>query len=408
MNTQLKKNMLWNALGNIVYLGCQWLVTVLVTRLAGYEDAGVLSLAMSISATFQSLALFGIRNYQISDINEKYSDSCYVGLRNLTCVSALVLCMLFSIANDYDTDTLMAILCFMVFRVSENYSDVLHGILQKNGKLYMAGQSFLIRGIATLVGFLIGFYFFGTLNGELATMAVLSVCVTVFIDFICAKKTSEFVAYDHIGKCFNLAAETLPLCIYIFLNSTIATVPKYILEKMSSEELLGIYSSIFAPALLVQAAAQYIYMPFIPKFAAMYNEGDIKGFKSLSNKIVLIILGIGILILAACIPFGKWALTLLFTESIEPYSGMLYLIIAGTFCTAISAFYQSLAVVLRVMRELVVSCISGIIVCCIVSVAAIDRFSADGASIGLIAGTLLTAVILYICINQRLETEEII
>lgn len=408
MNSLLKKNLIWNAFGNIVYLGCQWLITVLVTRLAGYEDAGVLSLAMSISAAFQSLALFGIRNFQVSDISGKYSDSCYVKLRNLTCTSALVLCMLFTLANGYDTGTLTATLLFMIFRIAENYSDVLHGIFQKNEKLYMAGQSFFIKGVAVLAGFIVGFYSFGTLNGGLAVMAVLSVGVTVFIDFIRAKKMSKFAAYDHIGNCCRLAMETFPLCIYMFLNSIISTAPKYILEKMCSEELLGVYSSIFAPALLIQAAAQYIYMPFMSKFAAMYNESDVKGFKSLSNKILQIISVIGLLILAACVPFGKWGLTLLFTESIAPYSSMLYLIIVGTFCTAVNVFYQSLAVVLRAMRELIVSCIVGIIICCAVSVATIERFSADGASIGLIAGSASAAVILYICINKRLGTEEII
>ena len=40
-----RKNMLWNSAGSIVYLGCQWLITVLVVRLTvGYDAAGLLSL----------------------------------------------------------------------------------------------------------------------------------------------------------------------------------------------------------------------------------------------------------------------------------------------------------------------------------------------------------------------------
>ena len=63
--------MVWYAGGNLVYLVCQWLVTVLVTKLGGFGDAGVLSVAMSVSATFQTLAMFGMRNFQVSDIEDK-------------------------------------------------------------------------------------------------------------------------------------------------------------------------------------------------------------------------------------------------------------------------------------------------------------------------------------------------
>ena len=41
----VKQNMLWNTAGSMVYLVCQWLITVFVVRLSdGYDAAGVLSL----------------------------------------------------------------------------------------------------------------------------------------------------------------------------------------------------------------------------------------------------------------------------------------------------------------------------------------------------------------------------
>jgi len=403
MSNNIKKNFLWNAFGNIVYLGCQWFITILIARLSGYEDAGVLSLAMSISATFQSLALFGIRNFQVSDISCKYSDTCYVGLRNYTCFLALVLCMLFAAANNYSFDIVIATFWFMIFRLSENYSDVLHGIFQKNERLYLAGRSLFIKGILLLVGFVVGFYALGTLNGGLGIMALMAVCVTFLIDFPLAKRLSDFDPYDNFGNCICLAKETLPLCIYMFLNSIIATAPKYILEKMCDEELLGVYSSIFAPALLIQAAAQYIYMPFISRFALMYEKKDITGFNSLSKKILTIILGIGGAVLAVSVPLGKFGLQFLFGETITEYVELLYLIIVGAFCTAINAFYQSLAIVLREMKQLVISCAVGIIVCCIVSVIAIRGISADGASIRLISGTAVSTIILYVNIDRNLK-----
>ena len=67
-----KQNMLWNSAGSMTYLACQWLVTVLVVRLsAGYDDAGLLSLAMSVVGIFGTFANYKMGTYQISDIRRE-------------------------------------------------------------------------------------------------------------------------------------------------------------------------------------------------------------------------------------------------------------------------------------------------------------------------------------------------
>ena len=155
MNEQnLKKSMIWNAAGNLIYLMSQWIVTVLVTNLGEFRDAGLLSVAMSVSATFQTVAMFGIRNYQVSDVENKYSDTCYAHFRVITCAVALVACIAFSLIGGYGGEQLLAIALFMLFRLAENFSDVLHGIAQKRGRLDIAGKAFAIKGVGLVAVFL--------------------------------------------------------------------------------------------------------------------------------------------------------------------------------------------------------------------------------------------------------------
>ncbi len=403
MTSNIKKNTLWNAVGNIVYLGTQWLATVMVTRLFGFTDAGILSLAMSISASFQTVALFGIRNFQVSDIENKYTDTCYVGFRGISCTVALLLCVSFSFINAYSADTIVTIVLFMIFRLAENYSDVLHGIFQKNDMLYKAGQSLLIKGVALFIGFVVGYLAFGNLNGSIALMAFAAMLVTVFFDIFQSKNISRYRFTSPISIYFPLVKETVPLCIYLFLNSVIAAAPKYILEKMCDETMLGAYSSIFAPALLIQAAATYVYMPFLTKFAEAYQVRDTKAFGSLASRITAVIVAIGIVVLLAANFVGEWGLNVLFGENIVPYSGLLMLIIVGTFCTAINAFIQMLAVVVREFRWLVISCAVGVAVCCAASYVGIGLWQADGASMGLIAGNVASVIILIAILTYKLK-----
>ena len=64
-----KANMAWNAVGSIINLASQWLITILIVRLSdGFNAAGVYSLASSIYAIFAPLGQYRMKVYQVSDV----------------------------------------------------------------------------------------------------------------------------------------------------------------------------------------------------------------------------------------------------------------------------------------------------------------------------------------------------
>ena len=69
----IKTSILWNTWGSLVYLGCQWLLSVLVIRISGFENSGILTLAMSITNMFYSIAVYGMRTFQVADTENEYS-----------------------------------------------------------------------------------------------------------------------------------------------------------------------------------------------------------------------------------------------------------------------------------------------------------------------------------------------
>ncbi|MBP1546056.1 MAG: lipopolysaccharide biosynthesis protein [Oscillospiraceae bacterium] len=405
MNDISKKNMLWNAFGNIVYLGLQWVVTVMVTRISGYNDAGVLSLAMSISATFQTIALFGIRSYQVSDVNGKFSDSEYVSFRIVSCLSAMLICMIFSVLNGYSVYQIVSILLFMLFRLAENFSDVLHGIAQNNERLDIAGKAFTIKGTVTSVMFFAGYLCFDSLNAGLMFMALASWGTTLLYDAAQIKKLTD-IRLCPIDSVLPMAAVTAPLCAYMFLNSAISTVPKYILEKMCDSESLGAYSSIFAPALLITAAAGYIYNPFAGKFAELYSKRDSKGFISLATRLCTVIAVIAAVILICAYFAGEFALKLIFGEKIAEYVYLLVPILFCTFATTYFAFFGMLETVVRDFRNLIIGSAAGTLICCCFTPLAIEHFGINGASFGMISGGAVGTIYLSAALIIRLRKTE--
>ena len=84
----VKANMLWNSAGSMTYLACQWLITIVVVRLSSgaFDNAGLLSLAMSVVGIFGTFANYKMGTYQISDIKRENTLGEYMGFRCLTLV----------------------------------------------------------------------------------------------------------------------------------------------------------------------------------------------------------------------------------------------------------------------------------------------------------------------------------
>lgn len=402
----LRAGILWNAAGNLIYLISQWLITVLVAIMGNFRDAGVLSIAMSVSATFQTVALFGIRNYQVSDVEERYSNTCYVGFRVITCGVALVGCVLFSLIAGYVGETFVSILLFMLFRLSENFSDVLHGIAQKHDRLDIAGKSFAVKGIFVLAIFLAVFGMSRSLLASLGAMALFSCAVTFLYDARAVLRVSAFGLSPKGSPWLALARETAPLCVYFFLYAAITTVPKLILERQCGEEVLGAYSSIFAPALLIQAAIAYVYTPFAQIFAAHRASGDRGAFLRLFGKISGVIGAVSAVMLVLAHFLGEWGLRLIFGERILPYVGFLAPILVAITLLSFFGFLCMLAVVLRRFLWLLVSCGVGFLLCVVLTAPFIRAFDVNGTSYSLCVAMLVASVILLVEIARQMKKKE--
>ncbi len=395
MNEQnLKKSMIWNAAGNLIYLMSQWIVTVLVTNLGEFRDAGLLSVAMSVSATFQTVAMFGIRNYQVSDVENKYSDTCYAHFRVITCAVALVACIAFSLIGGYGGEQLLAIALFMLFRLAENFSDVLHGIAQKRGRLDIAGKAFAIKGVGLVAVFLSAYAWSGQLCAGLFAMAAFSIGSTLLYDLLAVKRLSDFGLVSRERDWFALARETAPLCLYLFFSAAISTLPKLILERACGEDVLGAYSSIFAPALLIAAAAGYLYTPFIPSFANAYREKRCREFLSLFAKLGAAIAALAVLSILGAWLLGDFALELIFGEKILAYTYLLIPILVFIFVNAIFAFLCMLEVVLRDFLWLLIACATGLLSEILLTGVWIGQVGVNATSYSLTLGAALPSLIM--------------
>lgn len=393
---QINKNIFWNAVGNTVYNGSQWLITVIVTRKSGLEDAGILALAMSLSLTFRTIAYFGIRNFQVSDTKNKYSNDDYTKFRIITCIASFLLCMLFSIANGYGKVQLYAIFWYMLFRVSEAFSDLFQGVIQKNERLDIAGLCLSVKAVTATIAFVIGFYFANSLNAGLCFMSIIAFVETFIFELPSAKYISGEKIKIRLNNYRSLAYETIPIFIYMLETSVIFNMPKYFISLFFDDTTLGAYSNIFSMALIIQAVFQYIYVPFITEFSKLDNSKNILELKRLEIKIISVFIFLSSLFSITAYKEGVSILTIIFGHEIAEYQNILMSTIFSICTYSLMTFAAVIKIIKRDFKSLIISHTLGAFTGIVSTVFFINIYGIVGASYGLILASFVTIFIIIL------------
>ena len=371
---------LWYSAGSTLYLVCLWLLGVLVVRLSGYEDAGILSLAMSATNVYVSVAGFGMHSFQVSDAQDEFPSGIYIASRLLTAPAAYAVLAAFVFLSRYDTATAGAILAFGLFRAAESAIDVLQGFSQKHGRLDALGKSVLMRGIGFLTGFFLSLALGAPLVVAILSMLLVTVAVAVFYDLPVARRCCTLgICWDN-RKILLLLGKCAPLLVSSLLSVVAAAIPRYVLEQLWGSEALGYFASVSAPSLIVQVLASYLYTPLIPVFSNALAQADWKLFNTRVRQSIALLTALAAAALLGSLLLGRLALRLLYGRMILPYA---YLLIPAILCSVFTAYIGFFGMILTVLRDgkgLVMANIGALLTSLFVSAPLIRAYSLQGAN----------------------------
>jgi len=392
---KIADNILWNTVGSLFYLVCQWLLGVFVVRLSGsYGDAGILSLAMSIATFFSVITLFNVRNYQVSDSKGEYSSSDYVFHRIVTCVLSFVLCVIFVLINSYDLVTSLSVIAYMLVKLVEGFADVLHGEAQKKWRLDIAGKSFIMRGILLISSFSITVWLTKKLALAIFMMAIATLVPLIAYDFFAVRKVESF-SLKQIDKksLLSLSKTCLPMVIYGAAINAIVPFARYILEFYHGTESLGYYASVSTIAVLVQAFVTFVFTPLIGLFENAASIGNKKAMLTLLLKLVALLIGVTAVALVAIAFFGEFAMVLMFGEEIRAYVYLLYPTIIASCLTAFVWLMGMLLVVIRDSVTLLVGAVIGFALGVVIAFVMIPQNEYLGTNMSIIAAFALISLV---------------
>lgn len=396
-------NIMYSGIGSIVYTFCQWLLTIIIIRLCGYTDSGYYALAITVTNTFYSISLWGIRSFQIADIDNKYDYSDYFYNRILTNIIAFICFIIFMLINNYSFEKSLIIILYMIYKVADSFFDFYDALCQKNMRMDIVSISMMMRSILSTIIFALLCFIFKSIFWAIISMIVISIVFLYFYNYRFCKKNFEIHYHLNKDNVMKMLMICTPLMLSGFLLAFNLMIPKYIFEKMFDSKLLGIYTTITSLALIVQLAAQTILAPMLPTLAEYFDKKDYKNFKGIIIKFVLLCCFVLVMAFIGLKLIGPWVIGVIYGVELSKYTYLLYLAILSSFFTIILWIVSYLLILIKKTKvQLFTSAISALI-CLGVSYICIEIMSLNGISMAIIISQISLLIMMIIILKKHMQ-----
>ncbi len=421
MLTYLKKSFLetkniarssyaWNTASGMLFAMQSAILLIFITRTNGLEDAGVFSIAYAISSLMYYIGEFGVRKYQITDINEKASFRDYHTHRVVTCVLAILFSVIYAgrglFIGLYSTNKFWVIIVVCCMKAVEAYSDVYFSRFQQKGRLDVAAKTNTFRIVASLILCIVTLIF--TQNLLLAMIVWL---VTAIIGFLMSSilVAPEFCKIEinfSKNKFFFISRECLPLFLGNFLLLYVGNAPKYAIDACMTDSDQACFNFIFMPVFVIGLLANFIFNPILVDLTKAWNGGDIKKFKSMIVRQLYIIGGITMLAVAVALTIGGPILGILYNTDLHSYKASLTVLMIGGGMLALANFLTVIITVIRGQKHLMIGYISVALIAKLLSNIVVKKYEIMGASIlYTVLMTLISVffvIIFLVCVKNRI------
>ena len=335
-------------------------VTMVSTQLVGVEQAGMISMAFVVALLLMFLGNFGVRTYQVSDVDEDHSFLDYQVNRWITCLLMVVVGWVYCSARGYATEMFQISMAVIAYRCVDALADVYEGRLQQVDKLYLAGISQTFRSLAALIVFCVVLAISRNSVAACTAMFIASLATFVVITWpLALLETPKSRGFSR-GSLVGLFKMCAPLFVAIFLFNVIENMPKLVMEGMLPYDNQLYYNALYFPAQMILIAAQLVYKPLLLRMAGVWQDASKRlKFDLILYGIVAVIVAITAAVWAVMAWVGIPVMGVLYGIDFEEYRSLLYLmLVTGGITALIDFLYQVITVMRRQKDVTVLYCVS--------------------------------------------------
>ena len=395
MENNLRKNTIWNTIGITFNSFNSLFFLIIINRINGVDIAGIFSFAFSVACLLFIVGIYSGRTFQVSDTKEELNDKEYLTHKCITCAMMMILCVLFVVIRGYSMEKNLIIIILCLYKCLEAFDETLYAYLQKHNELHIVGKSLFFKSIVGIVLFGISDYL--THNIVIACV-ILTLNSLAFVIFYDIRKSFGYsqngtVQMDRVLRLFKTGFSVFA---FSFLAVYIVNIPKYVIDVLLSDSFQTIFGIIVMPGTVMSLCGQYILAPMLTEIVECYNLKNYGKFKKIINKIVMILLALGVIVEIGAALLGIPVLSLVYAIDLKAYKLDLLCIIFGAILYAVAGVYSTALITMRKnnmqLAIYLADSVAGVIVC----YALISVWGIHGATAGYVVTMMLHGLLYWI------------
>lgn len=320
--SSLRRNVGWAFVGNLVFVVCQWLILVSITKFASVRAAGDWILALAVTAPIFVFAQFRLRQVQSTDARGDFRWGDYAGLRLFSMLAAFVVSV--ALAAVVYPSVLLLIVIVALSKAFEAGSDLFYGEEQRRELLSSISKSMIVRGVAAAACAAMILWQTGSVMWA-ATLITLTYLVGMIVD---ARRVANRL--DHPGwpaldssRLGSLLRMVFPVGVQSAIGSLQTNIPRYFLEGETSRTELGIWSTMAALLVFGNTAITAIASSASARLARLAADAEWRAFKHLLGKMVVVAAALGAVAVIGSITIGESVLRLVYNEDVAAHADVL-------------------------------------------------------------------------------------
>lgn len=351
-----RKDFIWNILGSTIYGISGILLIIIINLLSGSYVSGRFSVAFVTAQMFMYVGNYGVRVYQASDINEKYTFNDYFTYRIVTCLMMILCGLLFSFYRGYNYSMGNLIVVTCTYKAIDALADVFEGRLQQKNLFYLSGKSLFFRTIVSSVVLIVSLYITKSLLVASYITLIFSILLCIIFSIYPALRYTNISLQLKFSSIKSILIECFPLFTAMFMLSYIINAPKYAIENTLDYNYQTYFNALYFPAQTIYLITSFLFKPLLVGMATDWLNVDTRYKVRKLVKFLLSVIFIltSLLILTANF-IGIPILNFLFRlEFVEYKNLMLIMIIGGGLIAIINMLYNVLTI-MRLQRYIFVS-----------------------------------------------------
>lgn len=400
---KIASGLVLNTYGTLFYFFCQWLLTIFVTRIRGYEAAGQYALAVSFTNIFSFIGMFGMRGLQLSDVERNYTDGKFYALRFLSCSLAALAFAAALLVSGYKKDIVLCCIAMMSFKLMECVYDVTTGSMQRNERFDRVAVSSTLRGAVPMAAFAAALWLGAPLFAAILVMTLASLLCLFVYDVTLLSRAGKAENRFSLRGTLPLVKASVPLMLSGMLDSAISYIPRDAVERALGSEMLGYYSTVSIVVVILSTMGIAAWASLTPRLSALLYQ---RAYKPLCRFVAAVLLGTLLTGAAGLVLgnlLGPFFFRLIFGEAILDYMYLLTPVLISAILMLLNSFFHCLFTPMGKRTTLLYTNAAAVAACTVLSAPLVEKCGLMGACLSLIAALGLRALLLSVSLLSFLQ-----